>query len=153
MNSLSVQAVHGVAAMNANSSFVARFSMLDPRTQREVVERAVEWGVERGINDWREANRYRAMNGLGALGQDALTNAVALAVQKALTPLMPVLGEKLMAVAEPAARKAAEVVGPVLDERLRTYGPKFAIISGLVAAILGIIGMVLVGGYVVKKVA
>lgn len=150
MNSLSVQAMGGINGQSL--SFLSRFAALDPRTQQEVVERAVEWGVQRGVSDWIDLNRQRGMHGLARLGQDAMTNAIAIAVQRALEPLMPVLGEKLMAIAEPAARKAAEVVGPVIDAKLREHGPRLAVITGLVAAILSIIGMVVVGGYVVKKV-
>jgi len=74
------------------------------------------------------------------------------AVQKALAPIMPTLGAELVKVVQPAAEKAANTVGPVIDEKLREYGPWIGAIAGTVSAILSIIGMILVGGYVVKKV-
>lgn len=89
---------------------------------------------------------------MGALGQDAISSVVSVAVEKALKPLMPTLGAELMKVVEPAAKKAADTVGPVIDEKLRKYGPWLAVITGTVAAILVILGMVTMGGYLLRKV-
>lgn len=99
-----------------------------------------------------EEYRRRAATGMGALGQDAVSSVVGSAVEKALRPLVPTLGAELMKVVEPAAKKAADTVGPVIDEKLRKYGPWIGVIAGTVAAILGILGMVVLGGYLVRKV-
>lgn len=127
---------------------MARLAQLSPAMQREVATRAIEWGVKRGVADWIE----QAEHGMGQLSQDAITNAVAVAVQRALEPMMPALKAQLLAIAEPAAKKAAEVVGPVIEEKLRDYGPTLAAITGVVAAVLSIVGMLLLGGYIVRKV-
>lgn len=121
---------------------------LEPWVQREIARRAVEWGVMNGLAEYRRRRQY---GGMGDLGQD-MTGIVQIAVQKALAPLIPTLGAELMKAVEPAAKKASEVVGPVIDEKLRKYGPWIGVIAGTVAAILGILGMVTIGGYLLKKV-
>lgn len=127
---------------------VARLAQLSPELRKEVASRAIEWGVKRGVSDWIE----QAANGMGSLSQGALDSAITIAVQNALAPLMPVLKQQLLEIAEPAAKKASEVVGPVIEEKLRAYGPTLAAITGIVASVLSIVGMLLLGGYIVKKV-
>lgn len=127
----------------------SRLAGLDPATQREVVSRAVHWGVAEGADSWLRARAA----GMSHLGQDALSTAVQFAVERALKPMMPMLGQRLMEVAEPAAKRAAEVVGPVVEDKLKEYGPRLAIIAGVVAAILGLLGMAALGWYVARKVA
>jgi hypothetical protein len=114
---------------------------LPPRQRIEVVRKAVLDGVQEGLAS-------HGMTGMSGLGADA----VSAAVERVLQPLMPTLGAELVKVVEPAARKAADVVGPAVEENIKKYGPTLAIITGLVAAVLSVIGMVVVGGYVVKKV-
>jgi len=115
---------------------------LDPEMRLEVVRRGAEWGVMQGLADLRA-------QGIDGLGQDY----IALAVERALKPMLPALSEQIMQVVGPAAQKAADTVGPVLDEKLRKWGPIMAVIAGVVAAVLGIVGMVVMGGYVIRKVA
>ena len=145
MNSLSLEAVRPT---NPYTDMEVRLRRLPKHVQREVLSRAIDWGVSHGVAEWR------AMGGpsMGALSQDALSTAVGTAVQKAITPLMPTLSAELMKAVEPAAAKAADVVGPVLEEKLKKYAPIFGIVAGLVAAAFGVLGMMIVGGYVVKKV-
>jgi len=126
---------------------LAKLSQLSPEMKREVVRRSIQWGVERGVADWIS----QAERGMGTLSQGALDSAITIAVQNALTPLMPVLKQQLLEIAEPAAKKASEVVGPVIEEKLREYGPTLAAITGVVAAVLSIVGMLLVGGYLKKQ--
>lgn len=127
-----------------------RLRVLMPRARQQLAERAIEWGVQAGIDEC--LRRSEMGMGMAALSEDAITSAVSVAVQRALTPLMPTLSAELMKVAEPAAKKAADVVGPVIEEKLRDYGPTLALITGIAAAVLSVIGMLLVGAYVVKKV-
>ena len=146
MNALSLQSLSTVNGDYTNMA--DRFRVLSPRVQREVLSRAIDWGVMHGLAECR----CRSMRGMGGLGADAVTSAVQVAVQNAIAPLMPALTEQLTAAVGPAAQKAADVVGPVLDEKLRKYGPIVGVIAGVVAAVLGIGGMLLLGGYIVKKV-
>lgn len=141
MNAVTLQGLSGVA----DAGLAARLSQLDPATRREVLSRAVEWGVMQGLAE------ARAAGGLGQAPppQDAISAAVA----RVLAPMMPALQQQLVAAAEPAARKAADVVGPVVEQKLKEYGPTFGIIAGLVSAILGVLGMVAIGSYVVRRVA
>lgn len=112
----------------------ARLARLDPHTRREVIRRAQEWGV----------GELRA-HGLSGLGQDAAGQIVGGALQRVLAPVVT-------KAVEPAAHKMAEVIGPVLEEKLAKYGPIVGVIAGVIAAVLSIIGMVVIGGYVVRKV-
>ncbi|MGH8896763.1 MAG: hypothetical protein ACRDZ4_07000 [Egibacteraceae bacterium] len=158
MNALSLQALYPTtyrAPMfdyeerpHTDASLAYRLQALSPEARQEVLARAIDWGVQRGVQDWAARNDA----GMGDLSQDALTGAITIAVQNALAPLMPTLGQELMRVAEPAARKAADVVGPVIEEKLRAWGPTLAAITGVVAAVLSLVGMFLLGQYVVGKV-
>lgn len=125
-----------------------RFSTLPPDLQREVARRAIEFGVLQGVEEWKANGGQR----LSGLGQDAMAQVIGPAVERALKPLLPTLSKSLIDIVKPAAEKAAAVVGPAVGRELRATMPKFALIAGIVAATLSIIGMALVGGYVVKKV-
>lgn len=126
-----------------------RFARLSPWSRQEVLRRAVEWGVRRGV---QETLAYRGASGLSGLGQDTLASAVTVAVQNALKPLMPVVTDQLLAAVKPAAEKAAEIVGPAVGQVIEEKMPKYALIAGIVAAVLGLVGMVALGTYVVRKV-
>lgn len=141
MNSLSLQAI-GIAGVG--DSLGQRLGQLDPKLREEVVRRAVYWGVQEGLADWKARNP----GGMAALSQEALTAAV----EKVIAPYLPAIGQQLVKVVEPAAQKAADVVGPAVESKIRQYGPTLAIITGVVAAVLSILGMVALGGYIVKKV-
>lgn len=145
MNSLSLQALNGTGRRDAVAE---RFATLPPRLQREIAQRAIEYGVLQGVQEWKANGGQR----LSGLGQDAMDQVIGSAVERALKPLLPSLGKALVDVVKPAAEKAAAVVGPAVGRELRATLPKFALISGIAAATLSIIGMALVGTYVVKKV-
>ena len=147
MNALSLQSLNAVQT-DDYTNMSGRFRALPKSVQKEVLSRAIDWGVMHGLAECR----CRAMQGMGDLGQDAITGAVQAAVQRAIAPLMPALTEQLTAAVGPAAQKAADVVGPVLEDKLKKYGPIVGVIAGVVAAVLGIGGMILLGGYIVKKV-
>lgn len=123
-------------------------AQLPPQVRREVALRAIQWGVARGVSGWLHDN----MAGLAELGEDAVTSVVKIAVEKALLPLLPSLGEKLMEIAGPAAAKAAEVIQPAIRKELAAVLPTFAISTGIVAGVLAVLGMLVVGAYVVRKV-
>ena len=112
----------------------ARLDRLDPATRREVIRRATEWGV----------GQFRA-HGFSGLGQDSAGQIVGGALQRVLAPT-------ISAAVDPAAQKMAQVIGPVIEEKLRKYGPIVGAIAGILAGVISIIGMVVIGGYVVKKV-
>jgi hypothetical protein len=121
-----------------------KLKRLPPRQRIEVVRQAVLDGVKAGLAD-------RGVSGLGGMS-NLSADVVGAAVERVLRPMMPALGAELVKVVEPAAQKAADVVGPAIEQNIKKYGPTLAIITGLVAATLSVIGMLVVGGYVVKKV-
>lgn len=135
MNSMSVESVETV------DPIAWKLSQLDPRTREEVLRRAVEWGVRHGMDTVRRS-------GVSGLGQDA---AVTAAVQRALAPILPALGTELVKAVEPAAKRAAELVGPAVEEKIKEYGPRLAIVTGIVAGILAVLGMVVLGAYISKR--
>lgn len=145
MNSLSLQALNGTGRRDAVAE---RFATLPPRLQREVAQRAIEYGVLQGVEEWKARGGQR----LSGLGQDAMAQVIGPAIERALKPLLPTLSKSLIDIVKPAAEKAAAVVGPAVGRELRATMPKFALIAGIVAATLSILGMALVGSYVVKKV-
>jgi len=147
MNSLSMQALG-----NGYDSLALRLAALPEHAQREVLRRAVEWGIDAGVGNWVEANRQRLAGGMGALSQASLYDSVAAGVMQALQPMWPVFGQKLMDMAQPIMQKSLDMIGPIVDQKIRQYGPALAAITGLSAAIFSIVGMYLVGGYVVRKI-
>lgn len=67
-------------------------------------------------------------------GEVTTLGAVEDVIQSAMTGWLnkhgPELANRLMVLAEPAAKKAAEVVGPVVEAKLKAYTPIFAAIVG-----------------------
>ena len=145
MNSLSIQGLNGTGRRDAVAE---RFSTLPPDLQREVARRAVEFGVLQGVEEWK-ANGGSRLSGLGQ--QDAMERIIGPAVERALKPLLPTLSKSLLDIVKPAAEKAAAVVGPAVGRELQAALPKFALISGIAAGTLSIIGMAILGTFVVKK--
>ncbi len=88
----------------------------------------------------------RQIPGFNRLSEMDQTDIVGDMVLKQLEKIAPQLGAKLLEIAEPAARKAAESIEPVLEQKLQKYIPIFALISG---AILG--GAVLLGVFVSRR--
>lgn len=72
-------------------------------------------------------------------------------IAQALSSIAPQLQAQLLAIAEPAAQKAAQVVGPVIEEKLAQEAPLFALITGVFAGAVAVVGMILVGTFVLKK--
>lgn len=147
MNALSLQHLGSLS-----DPLAWRLASLDVATQRAVVQRAVMEGAKLGIARWAAANRWRKANGLSSLGQEAAQGLVAAGVQAALAPMVPVIGQKILEMAKPAIEKSMQMIGPVIDEKVSQYGPRLALIMGLSAALLSILGMVAVGAYVVSKI-
>ena len=82
---------------------------------------------------------------------DQWTDAIQKAVTSAIQPMIPILSEQLLAVVAPAAEKAAEIVGPVVEQKLQQEGPKLAIITGLVLAAVSVVSMIGISMIVVSK--
>jgi hypothetical protein len=113
-----------------------------PREQRiAIVADAVAQGVVEGL----------AAQGLSGLGAD--DSVIALAVQNVLGPMMPALGAELMKAVEPATQRAADMLGPVLEEKIKDYGPILAITIGVVAGIITLIGSAIMGGVIARKLS
>ena len=104
-------------------------------------------GVElvSGIAGRAAAHAIRAarMGELSDIGQlDTLINEE---VTKYLSKFGPDISAKLLALAEPAAKKAAEVVRPQVEEALAKYMPQFASIAG------GLMGLAVLLGIWISK--
>ena len=113
-----------------------------PREQRiKVVSDAIAQGVVEGLQ----------ARGLAGLGQD--DNVIAAAVQSTLTPMLPALTAQLQKAVEPIAQKAADVVGPAIEEKIKQYGPILAIATGVVAGIIALVGAAIMGGVIARKVS
>ncbi len=124
-------------------SFMGRFAQLSPDTQKEVVRRAVEWVVERGFQDWQQ----QAMHGIGLSHHD-LGYAIARGIHGTVGQLIPNLTSGLI---DQITASAKQATSDILDEKLQKWGPTLAAVTGVVAAVLSVLGMVLVGGYLAKK--
>lgn len=135
MNALSVQSL----GADPHAATRSRFYSLPPHLQKEVLSRAIDWGVMQGLEDCR-----RTGVGMGALSQAEQQQSVTSAISSALTPILGGTAKNL-------GQQAADVIGPVIEDKLKQYAPIFGVIAGLVAAVFSVIGMVVVGGYVVKK--
>lgn len=83
----------------------------------------------------------RAM--LGEIGLGQIDKYIMDAMEKFFDKYGPQIASQFSAVAEPAAKKAAEIIGPVVEEKLRNYGPTFAVITGGVLAGAYILGNIL----------
>lgn len=138
--------MNGLGIRTQADGLARRFASLPPELRKEVLTRSIAWGVERGLQEAK-------MPGMGALGQEAIFGAISVAIEKVLAPIIPMLGQKLLEIAKPAAEKAAEVIRPAIRKELQAQLPLFAFITGIVGAGLSIAGMLIIGGYVVKKVA
>jgi hypothetical protein len=114
------------------------------RLPREERIRIVADAVVKGVSEGLEAR------GLAGMGEDDA--AVSSAVQSVLTPLLPSLTDQLTKAVEPAAKKAAEFVGPAIEEKIKEYGPTLAIITGIVAGVIALIGSAIMGGVIARKV-
>lgn len=113
-----------------------------PREKRiEIITDAVTQGVVEGL----------AAQGLSGLGAD--DSIIAAAVQNVLGPMMPALGEELMRAVEPATQRAADMLGPILEEKIKDYGPILAITVGVVAGIITLIGSAIMGGVLARKLS
>jgi hypothetical protein len=113
-----------------------------PREQRiAVVSQAVIEGVQEGL-------AARGLSGLGA--NDSI---IASAVQDALAPMMPALGAELTRAVEPALQRATDMLGPVLEEKIKAWGPILAISIGVVAGIITLIGSAVMGGVIARKLS
>jgi hypothetical protein len=68
------------------------------------------------------------LSGQAQLGQ--IENIIAGTMSKFFDKFGPQIASQFAAVAEPAARKSAELIGPVVEQKLKEYGPTFAMIMG-----------------------
>lgn len=139
MNGLSLQDL-GIARRPSYAG--ERFFLLPKHVQKQVAARVLDWGVMQGMAEIRR--RRPGVSGFGDLSQ-AEQQTVASAASGALTQI-------LGGTAKGLSTQAAEVIGPVIEQKLKEFGPTFAIIAGLVAAVFGVLGMALVGGYVIRKI-
>jgi hypothetical protein len=125
-----------------------RFRMLPARVQKEMASRAVDWGVANAVAEIRRRRPHAAIHGFGDLSQQE-QQTVADSVSSALAPI---LGSTLKSTTANVSSQAAAVIGPVIEEKLAAYGPTFAVIMGLVAATLTLLGMAVFGGYILTKI-
>lgn len=74
----------------------------------------------------------------GEIGLGQLEPFIMSSMNKFFDKYGPQIAQQFSAVAEPAAKKAAEIIGPVVEEKLKQEGPKLALLTGAVigAAIL-----------------
>lgn len=121
-----------------------RLAQLSPDTQKEVARRAIEWGVERGIADYFA----RAQRGMGSLSQRDLENSIARGVHATFGQLIPNLTSGII---DQVTASAKQATSEVIEEKLQKWGIPLAAAVGAVAAVLSVLGMVLVGGYLLKK--
>jgi hypothetical protein len=131
-----------VEHMRALDTLGWRIQALPPDVRERVLREGIAEGVSEGL---RTVRRRAALSGIGD------DEAVTAAVQSVLGPLMPSLSAEIMKAVGPAAQKAADVVGPVIEDKIKTYGPILAIIVGVVAGIIALFGMAAVGRYVIAR--
>lgn len=145
MNALSLESL-GATHARHNPHAGERFNLLPPTVQKRVLSRVIDWGVMNGLE---EVCRRRGLSGitLGQLSQ-ADQSTVADSVGSALAPI---LGSTLKSTTSSLSQQAADVIGPVIEQKLKDYGPIFAVIMGLTAAVFTLLGMGLLGGYLLKK--
>lgn len=139
MNALSLEAL---GRTRASAYEGERFHLMPVATQRRVLARAIDWGVMNGVDEIRRRRGY-GVSGMGDLSQQE-QSSVASSVASALTPIFSGTAKNL-------SQQAADVIGPVMEQKLKEYGPTFAIIMGLVASTLTVLGMALFGSYIVGK--
>jgi hypothetical protein len=125
-----------------------RFRDMPVRLQREMAARVIDWGVMNGIAEIKRRRPGARINGFGDLSQaDQATVADSVS-----SVLAPILGSTLKSTTADLSAQAATVMGPVIEQKLKDYGPTFAIIMGLVAASLTLLGMAVFGGYIMSKI-
>lgn len=125
-----------------------RFRLLPPAVQRQMAARVVDWGVMNGVAEIKRRRPNARINGFGDLSQQE-QQTVADSVSSVLAPI---LGTTLKSTTANISAQAAEVIGPVIEQKLKEYGPTFAIILGLVASTLTILGMAIFGGFILAKI-
>jgi len=103
----------------------------------------MDWGIQQGMAEMERRRAARGLQGFGQTQDD--TSAVSSSVASAL---MPILG----GTTQQLSQKAADVIGPVIEDKLKQYGPMLAAITGLFAAAFTIIGMAVIGKYILAKV-
>jgi hypothetical protein len=79
------------------------------------------------------------LSGHAQLGQ--IEDLIAKSMSKFFTAYGPQIAAQFSAVAEPAARKSAEIIGPVVEQKLKDYGPTFAMIMGAVLGVFFVAGV------------
>jgi hypothetical protein len=121
-----------------NEQLVAVWDILPLRQRVEVLGTAIGESVLEGMG--QDLPDPFSVNAGGGLPEQLIQQQV----MKIIEPMLPVLGEKLLEIAEPAAQKAAEVVGPVVKEQLDAQIPKLAVITGIVAGLL-VVGGIMIG--------
>lgn len=148
MNALSLESLGAVRRPDPTAAYKGeRFNLLPGYMKKRILARAMDWGVMNGMAEISRRRGY-AISGFGDLSQ-ADQQTVADSVGSALAPI---LGGALKGTTAQVSQQAAEVIGPVLEQKLKEYGPTFAIIMGLVASSLTILGMALFGSYILAKV-
>jgi hypothetical protein len=75
-----------------------------------------------------------------------LDDLLAASMDKFFKRYGPSIAENFSKIAEPAAAKAGQILGPVIEEKLRAYTPTFALITGAVVA-----GAILIGGWQARR--
>jgi hypothetical protein len=145
MNALSIENLN---VLRPSAYEGERFKLMRPMVQRHVLSRAIDWGVLNGIAEIRRRRGGARISGFGDLSQ-LEQQTVADSVGSALAPI---LGSTLKSTTASISQQAADVIGPVIEQKLKEFGPTFAIIMGLVASTLTILGMALFGGYIIAKV-
>lgn len=118
------------------SELAERWNRLSAEEQGEVLGTALGEYLVEHLDEWLEES------GLGQ-SQDVLAATVA----RYIEPLIPALGEKLAAAMKPAAEKAAQIVGPAVEQKLKEYGPGLGVITGVVAGLIALGGMWLMKRY------
>ena len=79
------------------------------------------------------------LSGQAQLGQ--IENIIAGTMSKFFDKFGPQIAQQFSALAEPAAKKSAEIIGPVVEEKLKDYGPTFAMIMGAVLGVFYLTGI------------
>jgi hypothetical protein len=130
-----------VEHMNAVDTLVWNLRRLPRERRIAVITDAVTQGVVEGL----------ASQGLSGMGAD--DSVIAAAVQNILGPMLPALGAELTKAVEPAMQRATDLLGPVLEEKIRDWGPILALSIGVVAGIITLIGSAIMGGVIARKLS
>jgi hypothetical protein len=90
-----------------------------------------------------DAVRKVRLGELSSMGE--ITQYIASGLQAFLTMYGPQIGAQLIKIVEPAAKKAADIIGPVVEQKLKEHVPMFAAITG------GLIGAAILGGVFISR--